>query len=120
MGQPIGITDLEYSAADLRRLASREKRGEVVRRLLALAMILEGHVAAFEHFGGVPQSILYDNTKLAVAKIVKGGKRLRSRMFAELQSFVGRRLKTIPSLGPGLRPSDISTYASSHTSSQPA
>ncbi len=35
---------------------------------------------------GVPQSILYDNTKLAVAKIVKGGKRLRSRMFAELQS----------------------------------
>ena len=35
---------------------------------------------------GVPQSILYDNTKLAVAKIVKGGKRLRSKMFAELQS----------------------------------
>ncbi len=46
----------------------------------------EGHVAAFEFFGGVPQSILYDNTKLAVAKIVKGGKRLRSKMFAELQS----------------------------------
>ena len=46
----------------------------------------DGHVAAFAHFGGVPQSILYDNTKLAVAKIVKGGKRLRSRMFAELQS----------------------------------
>ncbi len=43
MGQPIEITKLEYSAADLRRLASREKRGEVVRRLLALAMILEGH-----------------------------------------------------------------------------
>jgi hypothetical protein len=29
MGQPIEITNLEYSAADLRRLASREKRGEV-------------------------------------------------------------------------------------------
>ena len=43
MGQPIEVTNLEYSAADLRRLASREKRGEVVRRLLALAMILEGH-----------------------------------------------------------------------------
>ena len=26
------------------------------------------------------------NTKLAVAKIVKGGRRLRSKMFAELQS----------------------------------
>ena len=46
----------------------------------------DGHVAAFDFFGGVPQSILYDNTKLAVAKIVKGGKRLRSKMFAELQS----------------------------------
>ena len=43
MGQPIEITNLEYSAADLRRLASREKDGQVVRRLLALAMILEGH-----------------------------------------------------------------------------
>jgi len=29
MGQPVEITNLEYSAADLRRLASREKRGEV-------------------------------------------------------------------------------------------
>jgi transposase len=46
----------------------------------------DGHVAAFDFFGGVPQSILYDNTKLAVAKIVKGGRRLRSKMFAELQS----------------------------------
>jgi transposase len=43
MGQPIEITNLEYSAADLRRLASREKDGQVVRRLLALAMILDGH-----------------------------------------------------------------------------
>lgn len=46
----------------------------------------DGHVAAFEFFGGVPQSILYDNTRLAVAKIVKGGQRLRSQMFGELQS----------------------------------
>ena len=34
----------------------------------------DGHVAAFDFFGGVPQSILYDNTRLAVAKIVKGGR----------------------------------------------
>jgi transposase len=46
----------------------------------------DGHVAAFDFFGGVPQSILYDNTRLAVAKIIKGGERLRSQMFAELQS----------------------------------
>jgi transposase len=34
---------MEYSAGDLRGLASREKDGQVVRRLLALAMILEGY-----------------------------------------------------------------------------
>ena len=48
--------------------------------------LCDGHVAAFDFFGGVPQSILYDNTRLAVARIVKGGQRLRSQMFAELQS----------------------------------
>lgn len=42
MGQPLEVTNLEYSAPDLRRLAAREKSGQVVRRLLALAMILEG------------------------------------------------------------------------------
>ncbi len=46
----------------------------------------DGHVAAFDFFGGVPKSILYDNTRLAVARIVKGGQRLRAQMFAELQS----------------------------------
>src|SRR3977135_260336 len=29
----------------------------------------DGHVRAFAFFGGVPQSILYDNTKIAVARI---------------------------------------------------
>ena len=46
----------------------------------------DGHVAAFDFFGGVPRSILYDNTRPAVARIVKGGERLRSHMFAEVQS----------------------------------
>jgi transposase len=46
----------------------------------------DGHVSAFAFFSGVSQSILYDNTMLAVAKIVKGGKRLRSHMFAKLKS----------------------------------
>jgi transposase len=32
-----------------------------------------GHVAAFAFFGGVPASILYDNTKLAVARILGDG-----------------------------------------------
>ena len=47
---------------------------------------LDGHVSAFAYLGGVPQSILYDNTKLAVAKILGDGRRKRTRAFIELQS----------------------------------
>ena len=47
---------------------------------------LDGHVAAFDRFGGLPVSILYDNTTLAVAKILGDGKRKRTRAFTELQS----------------------------------
>ena len=32
---------------------------------------LDGHVSAFAFLGRVPQSILYDNTKLAVARILE-------------------------------------------------
>ncbi len=46
----------------------------------------DGHVEAFAFFGGVPQSILYDNTKLAVAQILGDGTRRRSHLFAALQS----------------------------------
>ncbi len=46
----------------------------------------DGHVQAFGFFGGVPQSILYDNTKIAVAKILGDGRRKRTRVFTELQS----------------------------------
>ena len=47
---------------------------------------LDGHVSAFGFFGGVPLSILYDNTKIAVAKICGDGKRERTRAFTELVS----------------------------------
>ena len=43
-------------------------------------------MSAFAFLGGVPQSILYDNTKLAVAKILGDGRRQRTRAFTELQS----------------------------------
>lgn len=48
---------------------------------------LEGHVFAFAYFGGVPPRILYDNTKIAVARILGGEERLRTRAFSELQSY---------------------------------
>jgi len=47
---------------------------------------LEGHVRAFAYFGAVPTRILYDNTKIAVAKILGGIERQRTRAFSELQS----------------------------------
>jgi transposase len=46
----------------------------------------DGHVSAFAFFGGVPQSILFDNTTLAVAKILGDGTRKRTIAFSELQS----------------------------------
>ena len=45
-----------------------------------------GHVSGFSFFGGVPRSILYDNTRIAVARILGDGKRQRTRVFSELRS----------------------------------
>ena len=47
---------------------------------------LDGHASAFAFFGGVPLSILYDNLKIAVAKILGDGKRRRTQAFTELVS----------------------------------
>ena len=47
---------------------------------------LDGHVSAFAFLGGVPRSILYDNTTLAVARILGDGTRRRTRAFSHLQS----------------------------------
>ena len=46
----------------------------------------DGHNAAFHYFGGVPRGIVYDNTKLAVARILGDGTRQRTQVFSELQS----------------------------------
>jgi hypothetical protein len=45
-----------------------------------------GHAEAFAWFGGVPQSILYDNTSIAVARILETGERLRTQVFGQLLS----------------------------------
>ncbi len=47
---------------------------------------LEGHTHAFAYFGGVPRTILYDNTRIAVARILGDGTRMKTRAFIELQS----------------------------------
>ena len=46
----------------------------------------DGHNAAFAFLGGVPRSILYDNTTLAVVEILANGQRVKTRRFTELQS----------------------------------
>jgi transposase len=43
MGQAIAITNRAHSATELRHLAARQKEAALVRRMLALALILEGH-----------------------------------------------------------------------------
>jgi len=42
MGQPIEITRIELSVSELRALAAKIRDGAMVRRLLAIALLLEG------------------------------------------------------------------------------
>jgi len=46
----------------------------------------EGHVRAFEFFGGVPQRISYDNSKVLVSKIIGSYERKLTDGFLKLQS----------------------------------
>jgi transposase len=47
----------------------------------------DGHVEAFEFFGGVPRRIVYDNSRVAVSQITGGGKGRRlTQGFLQLES----------------------------------
>jgi transposase len=50
---------------------------------------LDGHVRAFEHLGGVPERIRYDNLKPAVVRVLKGRERAESDRFIALRSHYG-------------------------------
>ena len=50
---------------------------------------LEGHAAAFEHFGGVPGRIRYDNLKAAVVRVLSGRDRIESDRFVAMRSHFG-------------------------------
>ena len=47
---------------------------------------MDGHVHAFAFFGGVPLSVLYDNDRCLVSKILADGTRQRATLFSALQS----------------------------------
>lgn len=55
----------------------------------AQEVFLDGHVQAFEHFGGVPGRVRYDNLKPAVTRVLKGRDRLESDRFIALRSHYG-------------------------------
>jgi transposase len=56
----------------------------------AIESFLEGHVHAFEHFGGVPAAMIrYDNLKDAVIKVLLGRARLENERFVAFRSHFG-------------------------------
>jgi len=66
------VMRLMYSGRDFAWLSERADQ----------LAFLDGHVRAFEHFGGVPQRIVYDNLKAAVQKVLVTGRELTPRFKA--------------------------------------
>jgi transposase len=52
-----------------------------------LESFLDGHVRAFERFGGVPRRIAYDNLKCAVIDVGRGKNRRLTQRFQELRAW---------------------------------
>ena len=52
-----------------------------------LESFLDGHVRAFEYFGGVPRRIAYDNLKCAVLQVGRGRDRRLNKRFKELRAW---------------------------------
>jgi transposase len=71
------------------RLSASGKAFHVVYGTQAQEAFLEGHVKAFEHFGGVPGRVRYDNLKPAVVRVLKGRDRQESERFIALRSTYG-------------------------------
>ncbi|MGZ8802869.1 MAG: IS21 family transposase [Mycobacterium sp.] len=71
------------------RLSHSGKAFHVAFATQAQEAFLEGHVLAFEYFGGVPGRIRYDNLKPAVVRVLKGRDRTESERFTALRSHYG-------------------------------
>lgn len=70
------VMTLPYSGAIFVQVSPRE----------CTETFLEGHRQAFEFFGGVPRRISYDNSAIAVIKVLKGRERKLTKEFLRLQS----------------------------------
>src|SRR5260370_294281 len=71
------------------RLSHSGKAFHVTFATQAQEAFLEGHVLAFEYFGGVPGRIRYDNLKPTVIRVLKGRDRTESERFTALRSHYG-------------------------------
>lgn len=71
-------------------VSRRKHRGLAPSRQIWLCQIAcratDGHVHAFAFFGAVPQSVLYDNDRCLVAKIMPDGTRNRTQRFSAMLS----------------------------------
>jgi len=73
---PFFVMSLPYSDAFFMQVFERE----------CTETFWEGHVRAFEYFGAVPGRISYDNSRVAVAKMLGGRERKLTDGFLQLQS----------------------------------
>lgn len=80
---------LVVGAMFVMRLSASGKGFHRVYPSAAQEAFLDGHVRAFDHFGGVPERIRYDNLKPAVVKILKGRDRQEAERFVALRSHYG-------------------------------
>ena len=71
------------------RLSHSGKAFHVAFATQAQEAFLEGHVLAFEYFGGVAARIRYDNLKPAVIRVLKGRDRVETERFTALRSHYG-------------------------------
>jgi hypothetical protein len=71
------------------RLSCSGRAFHVAFATQAQEAFLEGHVLAFEHFGGVPARIRYDNLKPAVTRVLRGRDRTEAERFVALRSHYG-------------------------------
>jgi transposase len=71
------------------RLSASGRGFHRVYRNEAQQVFLDGHVQAFDYFGGVPGRIRYDNLKPAVVRVLKGRDRDESERFVALRSHYG-------------------------------
>jgi transposase len=74
--RPYFVMVLPYSDAYFVQMFERE----------STEFVWEGHVRAFEYFGGVPWRISYDNAKTLVTNIIGVHQRLLNKAFQQLES----------------------------------